>query len=196
MPKFSIIATDYENHVPRDGMRRGLKSLLDQTFDDYELIIVHDGPKEVPYSEEVDLDEFNVPIKIINTPKWLNQFGHPSRDFGMKYATGDYFIHFNIDNFLYPECLKEISDKINKTKSKIVIFSIKHFKWDGGRGEFTGVPPIVCNIDGLQLVAHHSVWQMMGGWYDNSYVGDGIIYERMCKVYPWVHINKVLAENY
>lgn len=195
MPRFSIIATDYEHHVPRDAARRGLQSLLDQTFDDYELIIIHDGPKDIPYEDEFDLSGFKN-LRILNTPIRMNNLGNSSRELGVRVARGDYIIHFNIDNLLYPYCLKTISDKIDNTGSNIVIFSIKHFKWDGGRADFTGIPPIACNIDNLQLVASRQAWQMVGANYNNGYISDSVIYERMCKIYPWVHINETLAENY
>ena len=195
MPRFSIIATDYEHYIPRDLAQRGLNSLLAQTFDDYELLIVHDGPKDVPYEEEFDMSGFKN-LRVINTPARMNNLGNSSRELGVREAAGDYILHFNIDNILYPECLQTVSDKIDATGSKVVIFCIKHFKWDGGRNAFTGVPPISCNIDNLQLVASRGAWQLVGANYNNGYISDSVIYERMCKVYPWVHINKILAENY
>lgn len=195
MPRFSIIAVDYEYHVPRPGMHHGLQSLLDQTFDDYELIIVHDGPKGIPYEEECDLTRFKHPVKILNTPERMNDWGHSGRDLGMRHATGDYFLHFNIDNKLYPECLQRISDKIDETGSPVVIFSILHFKAAGGN-KFTGVPPRVCHIDALQLVASREVWENVGYWYTKEGISDGIIYEEIGNRFPWVSIDEVLAENY
>jgi glycosyltransferase involved in cell wall biosynthesis len=195
MPRFSIITTDYEHHVPRSQAERGLNSLVNQTFDDYELIIIHDGPKDIPYEEEFDLTRFNN-VRVINTPVRMNNLGNSSRELGVLEAKGDFILHFNIDNFLYPECLETISNKIDTTNSEIVIFGIKHFKWDGGKNIFSGLPPIACNIDNLQLVASRQVWQLVGAKYNNGYISDSIIYEKMCKVYPWVHINKILAENY
>lgn len=195
MPRFSIIATDYEHHVPRQQAERGLNSLASQTFDDYELIIIHDGPKDIPYDKEFDLSVFNN-VRTLNTPFRMNNLGNSSRELGVREARGDFILHFNIDNFLYPECLETISNKIDSTGSEVVIFGIKHFKWDGGRSIFSGLPPIACNIDNLQLVASRQVWQLVGANYNNGYISDSIIYEKMCKVYPWVHINKILAENY
>ena len=101
MPKFSIIATDYEFHTPRDDMRRGLWSIATQSFKDYELIIVHDGPKEKSYNDECDLSIFEKSPIIVNTPQRMNDFSHSSKDFGMRMATGEYILHFNINNILY-----------------------------------------------------------------------------------------------
>jgi len=51
MPKFSILSTDYDKHVPRDKMKQGLETISMQTFKDFELIIVHDGPKPTSQKE-------------------------------------------------------------------------------------------------------------------------------------------------
>ena len=195
MPRFSIIVTDYEHHVPRDMAKRGLESLANQTFKDYELIIIHDGPKDIPYEEEFDLSVFS-DVRIMNTSVRMNNLGNSSRELGVRKARGDFILHFNIDNLLYDDCLETISNKIDKTKSEVIVFGIKHFKWDGGKNIFSGIPPIACNIDNLQLVASREVWQLVGANYNRGYISDSVIYERMCKVYPWVHINRVLAENY
>lgn len=198
-PKFSIIAVDYEFHVPRDGMRRGLQSLADQTFKDFELIICHDGPKAIPYEQEVDFKSMGLDPIIINTDERMQDWGHWSRDKAMRIANGQYFFQFNIDNFLYPNCLEEISKHIDEKAALITIFHIKHFKvpwfpWAVER--FTGTPPIERHIDAMQLVAHRKVWEEMNYWYDKSFCGDGAIYEAMCKKYPWTELPEILGENY
>lgn len=195
-PRFSIIAVDYEHHVPRPGMKQGLNSLATQTFNDFELIIVHDGKKNIPYEEEFDFSVFKNPVKFMNTENRVNDWGHSGRDMGLRAASGEYFLHFNIDNFLYAPCLERIANKIDETNSKIIIYSIVHYKAAGAHAKFTGLPPVHCMIDAMQLVAHRDVWESVGYWYDKSVTSDGIIYERMCKEYPYVHIDEILAENY
>lgn len=195
-PRFSIIATDYEFHVPRPGVVAGLASLAAQECQDFELIIVHDGHKNIPYEQEVDLSPFEDRVTIMNTPVRMNNWGHSSRDMGMRVARGDYIIHFNIDNNLYPNCLSTISNKIDETQSPIVIFAVKHFKINGGSPPFLGVPPVLFKIDALQLVAQRKIWEEIDYWNNLSEWSDGYIYEDMCNRYPWVNIEEVLAENY
>lgn len=195
MKKFSIIAVDYEHHVNRIGMRQGLSSLAAQSFKDYELIVVHDGPKNIPYEDEFDFSLFPS-VRFMNNPVRIGDWGHTGRDLGMRNAEGEYFFHFNIDNLLYMNCLQTISDKIDETNSPVVIYTIKHYKANGGLEPFTGLPPIHCHIDAMQLVARKDVWENVGYWYTREGTSDGIIYEEICKRYPYVHINEVLAENY
>lgn len=196
MPKFSIIAVDYEHHVPRPGMKQGLHSLATQTFKDFELIIVHDGKKNIPYEEEFDFSVLQNPPIFLNTPERMNNWGHSGRDLGMRNATGEYFLHFNIDNLLYANCLEKISNKIDESQLQIIIYSIIHYKAAGADFKFTGLPPVHCMIDAMQLVAHRDIWKEMNYWYNTETTSDGIIYEEMCKRYPYVHIDEVLAENY
>jgi glycosyltransferase involved in cell wall biosynthesis len=195
MPKFSIIAVDYEFHVPRPGMQAGLQSIADQTFKDFELIIIHDGPKEVSYEQEFDLSKFPSPPIILNTPERMNDWGHSSRDYGMQRANGDYFIQFNIDNKFEPDAFEKINNEIELTSSSIVIFAVRHYKAAGG-AVFSGLPPLNCHIDAMQLVAHKNVWENVGYWYNKHGTADGIIYEDMCKRYPYTHIPECLGDNY
>jgi len=195
MPKFSIIAVDYEHHVPREGMKKGLQSLANQTFKDFELIICHDGPKEEPYEYDEILKELGLKAVIINTPEHMNNWGHSSRDMAMKIAEGDYFVQFNIDNIFYNNAFERISSKLDEVPEDIVIFQVRHFKAAGG-SVFRGVPPKNCFIDAMQLVASKKIWTEIGFWYRLEGTSDGLIYEDMCNRYPWAELPECLGDNF
>lgn len=195
-PRFSVIAVDYEHHVPRDGFREGIKSLANQTFKDFELIICHDGPKEVPYSEEIDFEALGLDPIIINTPQHLGEWGHPSRDMAMRQANGEFFIQFNIDNIFYPEAFEKIDKRLTEAQTKIAIFQILHFKINNGAVPFTGLPPTVTHIDAMQLVAHRDIWEEAGYWHRTDFCADGYIYQDMCMKHAWAEIPEVLGNNY
>ena len=202
MPKFTVIATDAENHVPRNKMKQGVDSLFKQNFKDFELLIIHDGPRVGSYDDELD----NIPENtgFIYTDQHygiygLEEFyagygwGHHSRDLGLKMAQGEYILHFNIDNILYPQALQTISDKIDKTKAEIVVFACKHEKFD--IQYFSGIPPVMGKVDLLQCVASKKAWDSIGGWYRYDHSADGYLFQEMVAKYGYVHIPEVLGEN-
>lgn len=202
MPKFTIIATDYENHVPRNRMKQGIESLNKQTFKDFELLIIHDGPRDGSYDAELKLVPENT--RFITTEQHygvygLDKFyagfgwGHHSRDLGIKEATGEYLLHFNIDNILYPHALQKISETIDKTKSQVVIFACKHEKFNVNY--FSGVPPVMGKIDLLQCVATKEAWESIGGWHRYDHSADGFLFEEIIAKYGYFHIPEVLGEN-
>ena len=196
--KFTIIATDYEHWIPRDAMAAGIQSILDQTYKDYELLVIHDGPKEIPYEDEFNFSQFGDRVKFLNTPERMNNWGHSSRDLGLRNATGEYILHFNIDNYLYKDCLSILAQKIDKENVPVIIFTIKHFGHFQGRGEYpwTGLPPVWGRIDALQLVAKLSVWESIGYWHDLRKDSDGYLYEEITSKYTYDHIPQILAENH
>lgn len=199
MPKFTIIATDAENHVPRNKMKQGVRSILNQTFTDYELLIIHDGPRSKEF--ELDLPDN---ARLIETDQFygiygLEEFyagygwGHHSRDLGIKEAKGDYILHFNIDNTLYPHALQTISDVTDKTKEDVVIYACTHEKF--GVKYFSGVPPVMGKVDLLQCVASKKAWDSIGGWHRYDHSADGFLFEEIISRYGYTHIPEVLGEN-
>jgi len=201
MTRFSIIATDYEPHVPRDRMLQGLRSLQNQTFKDFELIIIHDGPKPTSsdeYSEAI-FDYKYIETKkhygIYDTEKLHGGYGwgHHSRDLGIHMANGEYIINFNIDNILYPYALDYINEKIELGKSEVIIFPCIHHKFNVSY--FSGLPPVMGKIDMLQCVASKKAWDNIGGWYRYDHSADGYLIEHLVKLYGYSYINEVLGEN-
>ena len=201
MPRFSIIATDYEPYVPRNKMLEGLDSLAAQTFKDFELIIVHDGPK--PTSQE-EYDDAGMGFKYLETDKHYGIYGteefpagygwgHHSRDLGIKQATGEYIINFNIDNILYPQALEKIDDKLQKSRSDILVFACTHEKFK--IKYFSGVPPVMGKVDMLQCVISRKAWSSIGGWYRYDHSADGFLMQELVERYGYVHLDEVLGEN-
>lgn len=201
MKRFSIIATDYSPYVPRDRMVEGLKSLAAQTFQDFELIIVHDGQKPTPIDEyskggaEFTYMETDRHYGVYGKEEFPAGYGwgHHSRKLGMEYADGDYIINFNIDNILYPHALETIDKKLRETNAKCLVFACKHekFKID----YFSGVPPVMGKVDMLQCVVSRKAWDSIGSWYRFDHSADGFLFQELVQKYGYVHIPEVLGEN-
>lgn len=227
MKKFCIIAVDYENHVPRDennifntSIFRGLQSLADQTFKDFDLIICHDGPKSKTYQEEgIDFEKMGLNPIILNTLERMNDWGHSSRDYAMRYAyennIGEYYVIFNIDNVFEPWAFSRIAKEIEKSNNNIVLFPVKHYKVFNGltfnpdpflklNSNLQSVGPYFFksnpnskNIDAMQLVAHKDIWAENNFWWNKDFCADGIMYKSMCmkNSFSTIH-NQCLGHNF
>jgi hypothetical protein len=194
-PKFSIIVVDCDSHTSRESARRGVDSILAQTCRDFEVIFLHDGLKQLPYESEFDLSA--VPkMKTVYTKERFNDWGHSLRNYGLRIADGEYILHFNIDNLLYPTCLEEVNDCLGRddVRKELVIFTIIHHKND--ERILTGNPVRFRHIDCLQVVASLEAWQSIGFWHRNEYEADGHLYLELSAKYPPYYIDKILAENF
>lgn len=195
MPKFSIIVVDCDTHTPRELAKRGIDSLVAQTFKDFEVVYVHDGFKKVPLEEEFDLKSFES-VKTVYTKKRYKDWGHSLRNFGMRIAEGEYILHFNIDNLLYPHCLERVNECLEKgvRRKDLVIFTIIHHK--NLERVLTGNPVRFQHIDCLQAVVSKKAWESIGFWHRNEYEADGHLYLELASKYKPFYIDEILAENF
>jgi hypothetical protein len=214
MPRFSVILVHYQGATSHRELCRCCASLANQTYQDFELLAYHDGPL---------LDTtLPLPVQFRCMDRNYKDFGHTLRDRGIREATGDYIVHINSDNILYPTALEEISQTIDRaprvfnTQTKqpmdtndIIIFGIiSHGMMRlgdtamkvGGHPEWhlilSGNPPRRWYIDAMQLVMKRSLWLAEGGWYDKSLEGDGIMYERFGAKYGYRSVEKILGEHF
>ncbi|MGA3067731.1 MAG: glycosyltransferase [Tepidisphaeraceae bacterium] len=214
MPRFSIILIHYQPTIPHAILCRGLDSLKAQTYQDFELLAYHDGP--------LTDTSVQMPVPMICSDQRYDDWGHSLRDMGIRRATGDYIIHFNADNILYPNALEEISRAIDRPPrvfeqgtqrvldtSAIIIFAIlcrglqrvnNFMIWFRDHPEYTllltGNPPRQNFIDAMQLVMRRDLWLAEGGWYDKSTAGDGPMYERFATKYGYRSVDQVLGEHF
>lgn len=210
---FSIIVTHYQPTIPHRIFSRGISSLLAQTFKDFEILTYHDGPL-------TDTSvKFNVQVRC--TENRFNDWGHSLRDRGIREANGDYILHFNADNILYPHALAEIAKEIKRParlldeqdrvidSDDIIIFPIlmvglqrvngKVVQYKGGAPFYTimtGNPPVLQNIDCMQLAMKRSLWLAEGGWSDKREMSDGYQYEAFAKKYGYREVGPICGEHH
>ena len=115
MPKFSIVIPVYnvEKYI-----KRCLDSVFNQSFKDFEVIVVNDGTKD----NSMDIVE-NYDVKII-TQK--NQGLSVARNTGVKKAKGEYIIFLDSDDYIEKDLLKNINKSLDNNPD-LVRFKYKKY---------------------------------------------------------------------
>lgn len=114
MAKVSVIVPVYNVEKYLD---RCLTTLLNQTLDDIEFIVVNDGSTDS--SEEI-IKKYQAKCDKIKYHKKENGGLSDARNFGMKYATGDYIAFLDSDDFvdktiyekMYNKAIEESADYV------------------------------------------------------------------------------------
>ena len=113
--KISIIVPVYN---VEQYLKRAIDSFLNQSFKDYEIILVNDGSidrsKEI-CEEYTDNDER---VKLINQE---NLGAHNARNNALKVAKGRYVCFFDSDDYIEPNMLEDLYDLACKYDSDLVI---------------------------------------------------------------------------
>lgn len=218
-PKFSIIGTHYDEAISDEGMMQCLESVDKQTYQDFEMLLYHDGPLSRPLPSFDHLK--NKPI-FRATKKRYNDWGHSLRDLGIKEAKGEWIVHLSIDNTMSETALEDLvtAMKINEDFAKkagyppetkksfdiiiapIIMEGCIRRPVDLGLTRtrnpkhnliFAGIPPHLGNVDLLQFVAKRELWLKEGGWYDKRETGDGYIIQELTSKYGYTYCNDIIG---
>lgn len=117
--KFSIIIPTYNR---ADLMVETINSALNQTFKDYEIIVVNDG--SIDNTKEI-LNGYGNRIKVLHKE---NSGSEKSRNAGAEIASGDYFCFFDSDDLMFPWTLQVYNEVIeNENLPPLVLGQPIHF---------------------------------------------------------------------
>lgn len=118
--KYSIIIPVYN---VEEYLDRCLKSILNQTYSNYEVIIVNDGS---PDNSDNIIKSYEKEDKRFKEYKKVNGGLSDARNYGLKYATGDYLIFIDADDYIENNYLEKVNDVLEKNKDIDVLkFKIK-----------------------------------------------------------------------
>lgn len=117
MPKFSIIVPVY--NVER-YLNRCVDSILNQTYSDFELILVDDGSTD--NCSDI-CDNYASIDKRVNVIHKNNGGVSSARNTGIKIAVGDYITFCDSDDYYKLNMLETVSDKLSVTDADILCFN-------------------------------------------------------------------------
>ncbi|HEU4578524.1 MAG TPA: glycosyltransferase family A protein [Polyangiaceae bacterium] len=205
-PFFSVIAAYYQGVSDHQTLARFVNSLQQQTFQDFEVLIYHDGPLQY---------EISCPYPVLATPERQNVWGHNLRQLGLQHARGRYVLHTNIDNLYEADAFAKIFARLQQGDSQILITRLRMMGLNYAppnattRGRIwydkprdysksvvlTGNPPVYGNIDLMQLVASKQIWDRYG-WFSTVEQADGLIYPRLCKENSYACTDILIGKHY
>lgn len=127
MKKFSIVIPVYNVEKYLDEC---VKSVLSQTFTNYEVILVDDGSTDASGNMCDGYALFNDRIKVIHKQ---NGGLSSARNAGIKEASGEYLLFLDGDDYwASSEMLEELNGETEKTDADVIVYNyLKFFEKDG-----------------------------------------------------------------
>ena len=174
--KISVIVPVYnvEKYI-----RKCLDSLVNQTFKDFEIIIVNDGTKD--NSMKVIEDNFNDDrIKIYNKK---NGGLASARNFGITKATSKYLFFVDSDDFISLDCLEKMYNKIIEDNTDLVICDyykyyedgtkevlpmIPHYDINDKKCSVISMPGAVCKLIKASIVKKYKIEFLLDRYFEDN----------------------------
>lgn len=120
-PKVSVIVPVYNLE---DLISETLKTLISQTFKDFEIIVLNDGSSDNSLSIISVFAQFDKRIKIVNQE---NQGLGAARNNALAFAKGEYILYLDGDDFLSDDAIKILVESMEKTSFDFIIFGAYNY---------------------------------------------------------------------
>jgi len=131
MKKLSVIVPVYNVEKYLD---KCLDSLVNQTLDDYEIIIVNDGSKD--HCQDI-IDKYsNKYPKLIKAFITKNGGVSAARNFGLKYAKGEYITFLDSDDYISYDLYEGMYSVAKKGDYDLVVGDLEYIWEDNSRESF------------------------------------------------------------
>ena len=201
-PKVSVIVPTYNRP---DRLREALQSILAQTFQDFEIIVVNDG--ETDASPVIDALPHGGRITYVKHER--NKGLAASRNTGVRLSRGTYIAYLDDDDQYYPDHLAVLVQALQQGPFKAAYTDA--FRaievWDGHQRRVTqrDVPYsydfnpgrlLVTNYFPVLCMMHERACLDAIGLFDETLFAheDWDLWIRMATKYPFLHIKRTTAE--
>lgn len=191
----TIITPTYNRK--HDILIRCIKSVDSQTYQNYKHIIIVDDYDFEPHISQEMLNTYSSEKRtFLKTNTRYNNFGNSLRQKGIELADTDYIVFLDDDNIIFPDYLEKMIHGVGSYD--IGICKILHMGPLPPRLcpppiVLEGNPPVLQNIDTLQVIVKSDVMKREGWEVDKGYLADGYTIEKICKNNSFTYINHILG---
>lgn len=158
-PKISIIVPVYN---AEKYLRQCLDSILNQSFKDFELLLIDDGSKD--RSGKI-CDEYAVNDKRIRVFHQENRGSSLARKVGIDIAQGEYIVAIDADDWVDTTHLEILIQAVQSTHADIIMTAYWKHNTDGQVIQMSNTPTgsdaLTWQKDHLQLRCHSGLWNKM-----------------------------------
>lgn len=121
MMKKKLVSVIIPVYNVENYLRRCVESVLNQTFKNFELILVNDGSKDDSLKICKEFEKSDPRVIVIDTP---NRGSSSARNTGMSIASGEWIIHFDSDDWIEQDMLQLLYDEAITEDADIVACGI------------------------------------------------------------------------
>lgn len=200
MPKISVIVPTFNRP---ESLKEALGSIMGQTFQDFEVIVVNDcgaDVSDVVASFRVD--------KMTCLRHEVNKGLAATRNTGLRAATGKYIAYLDDDDIYYPDHLRTLVDFLESTSYRIAYADtfralqvLKNGTYitkrkDTMSFDFDPDRLLLDNLTAVHTVMHERAILDEVGLFDESFrcLEDWDLWIRISRKYEFAHIKKLTSE--
>ena len=123
--QISVIVSVYNT---KQYLDQCIQSILKQTYQNLELILVDDGSTDRSLAICTHYQELDSRVRVFHQS---NQGVSKARNYGMDVATGDIITFVDSDDYIMPNYLEELFAALKSTGSQIAISDFQYYKGNG-----------------------------------------------------------------
>ena len=127
MKKVSVIIPVYNG---KKGIKRCIDSILNQSYQNFEIIVLDDGSKDGS-SDYIKSLYSNIDGTSLTVVTKENEGVAKTRNRGIQMATGEYVSFVDQDDYLLPTYYEEYMQKVEETNAEIVVGGYQRISDDG-----------------------------------------------------------------
>ncbi|PFW49655.1 glycosyltransferase family 2 protein [Priestia megaterium] len=117
-------------------IKKCMDSLINQTFEDFEVILVNDGSTDESGSICDEYEKIDKRIRVIHTP---NQGSGEARNLGMDKAKGDYIFFCDPDDWIELDLIEDNYRLASENNADIIFFGVNNYMYNSKKGSYVYV---------------------------------------------------------